>query len=61
MNVNCVIRPDNRVILYQFASSISGLPVTSHDSFSDLIGLPVSEHADSAQTDVGTRGGYFSR
>ena len=27
VNVNCVIRPDNHVILYQFASSISGLPV----------------------------------
>ena len=27
VNVNCVILPDNHVILYQFASSISGLPV----------------------------------
>ena len=27
VNVNCVIRPDNHVILYQFASSISVLPV----------------------------------
>ena len=27
VNVNCVIRPDNHVILYQFVSSISGLPV----------------------------------
>ena len=27
VNMNCVIRPDNHVILYQFASSISGLPV----------------------------------
>ena len=27
VNVNCVIRLDNHVILYQFASSISGLPV----------------------------------
>ena len=27
VNENCVIRPDNHVILYQFASSISGLPV----------------------------------
>ena len=27
VNVNCVIRPDNHVILYQFSSSISGLPV----------------------------------
>ena len=54
MNVNCVIRPDNHVILYQFVSSIyirsarprmrvpCGTTFLSHDSFksSDLIGLP---------------------
>ena len=27
VNLNCVIGPDNHVIEYQFASSISGLPV----------------------------------
>ena len=26
VNVNCVLRPDNHVVLYQFASSISGRP-----------------------------------
>ena len=29
VNVNCVIRPDNHVILYQFASSIYKLDVES--------------------------------
>ena len=67
MNVYCVIRHDNHVILYQFAvvyirsasprmrvpCGTSRTTFMSHDNFksSDLIGLPVSEHADSAQPD----------
>ena len=62
VNVNCVIRPDNHVILYQFASSISGLPVRACACRAALpfchmivsnpaiwLGYPFSEHADSAQ------------
>ena len=63
MNVNCVIRPDNHVILYQFASSISGLPVRTcacraalplcHMIVS-ILGYLFSEHADSAQPRIPT-------
>ena len=60
MNVNCVIRLDNHVILYQFASSISGLPIRRvcacraalpfcHMIVSNPASYPFSEHADSAQ------------
>ena len=64
MNVNCVIRPDNHVILYQFASSISGLPVRActcravlpfcHMIVSIQRSYPFSEHADSAQPRIPT-------
>ena len=56
--------PDNHVILYQFASFISGLPVRAcacraalplcHMIVSNPAGYPFSEHADSAQPSIPT-------